>query len=121
MSEHEGRVLPPFPVDDFTLDQLEHALDTCLGDVREDGSHELVGGEFTLSKFLEFMSGYEPDRCHLIGYTDTIPGTDIPTEGAIPIYEHWDQSYTERCVIRALVAEIRRLRASVVSEGNHHA
>lgn len=108
----EGRTLPPFPVDDFTLDQLDHALNTCLGDVIPDtgGRHEKVGGEFTLSEFLQFMSGYDADRSTLIGYTDTIPGTGIPTDHAVPIYEHWDESYTERCVIRALIAEVRQLR-----------
>lgn len=103
----EGRTLPPFPVDDFTLDQLEHALNTCRGD---DG--ELVGGEFNLPKFLDFMSGYDPDRSTLIGHTDTIPGTDIPTDHAVPIYENWDQHYSEHCVMRALIAEIRRLRSA---------
>lgn len=107
----KGRKLPPFPVDDFTLDQLEHALGTCLGDMGEDGNHELVGGEFTMSKFLQFMSGYDDERQTLIGYTDTLPGTDIPIDGAVPIYEHWDEAYTEHCVIRALIAEVRRLRA----------
>lgn len=87
--------LSEFPVDDFTLDQLEHALNTCIGD---DG--EPVGGEFTLSRFLEFMSGYDPERKTLLGYTDD----------GIPIYEHWDAQYTERCVIRALINEVRKLR-----------
>lgn len=109
MTEHEGRTLPPFPVDDFTLDQLEHALNTAI-DYTEDGERICVGGEFTMSKFLDFMSGYDPDRSTLIGHTDTIPGTEIPTDHAVPIYEHWDQHYSEHCVMRALIAEIRRLR-----------
>lgn len=107
--KQSARELPEFPVDDFTLDQLEHALNTCV-EVRADGSHKPVGGEFTLSQFLGFMSGYDPERVTLIGYTDTIPGTDIHHDHAIPIYESWDQHYTERCVIRALIAEVRRLR-----------
>ena len=105
-----GRRLPPFPTDEFTLRQLRHALDTCRGD-----GDELVGGEFTMSMFLGFMSGYDPDRSTLIGYTDGIPG-EPGSEGffgqAIPIYESWDQHYSEHDVIRALIAEVERLRES---------
>jgi hypothetical protein len=82
-------------------------LNTCRGD-----SGKLVGGEFTLAQFLDFMSGYDPERSTLLGYTSDVCGEGEPA-GAIPIYESWDQNYTERCVIHALIAEIRRLRAKV--------
>lgn len=108
MSEQpKGRTLPPFPVDDFTLTQLEHALNTCIEYV--DGERRCVGGEFTLSELLDFLSGHDPERATLIGYTDTIPGTDIPHDHAIPIYESWDQRYSEHDVIRALIARVREL------------
>jgi hypothetical protein len=104
----EPRVLPPFPTDDFTLTQLEHALNTCVdgppvipfSDDAPGEPRKLVGGEFTLSQFLDFMSGYDPKRSTLIG----------DAEG-IPIYESWDQRYGEYDVIRALIARVRELEA----------
>lgn len=108
----EGRKLPPFPTDEFTLDQLEHALNTCVDSPMQfpftdepDGPTEprkLVGGEFTLSQFLDFMSGYDPKRSTLTGYA-----------GDIPIYTGWDQHYSERDVIRALIGRVRELEAQV--------
>ena len=104
MTDTQGRKLPPFPVDDFTLDQLEHALNTCIT-ITDDGEWKPVGGEFTMPKFLHFMSGYDPERSTFVGYGDL-----ASTGNDIPIYEHWDQVYSEHCVIRALIAEVRRLR-----------
>ncbi|WP_217349364.1 hypothetical protein [Mycolicibacterium fortuitum] len=108
MTDRQGRTLPPFPTDDFALTQLEHALNTCM-EVTREGEHRCVGGEFTLPRLLEFLSGHDPDRATLIGYTDTIPGTDIPMDHAVPIYESWDQHYSEHDVIRALIARVREL------------
>ncbi|OMB79253.1 hypothetical protein [Mycolicibacterium conceptionense] len=113
MSEHQGRTLPPFPVDDFTLTQLEHALNTSM-EVTPEGEHRCVGGEFTLPRLLAFLSGHDPERATLIGYTDTIPGTDIPMDHAVPIYESWDQHYSEHDVIRALIARVRELQPRTV-------
>lgn len=110
MPEHQGRTLPPFPVDDFTLTQLEHALNTST-EITNEGERRCVGGEFTMSRLLEFLSGHDPARATLIGYTDTIPGTNIPHDHAIPIYEGWDQHYSEHDVIRALIARVRELEA----------
>lgn len=80
-----------FPVDDLTLDCLEHALNTSRG---LDG---LVGGEYTLSQFLDFMSGYNPSN-------RTVMSGDV--------YELHDVLLSEQDVIRALLAEVRRLRRS---------
>lgn len=99
----QGRRLPAFPVDDFTLDQLEHAMATSV-EVGEDGEYRCVGGEFTLSTFLKFMSGYDPERASHVGYV-----------GDVPMYEVWDEQYSEHDVLRALVAEVRRLRAECES------
>lgn len=104
----DKRMLPDFPVDQFTLDQLEHALNTCVDGPavlpfsdEEPSPRKLVGGEFTLSQFLDFMSGYDPERSTLVGDAD-----------GVPIYECWDQHYSEHDVIRALIAEIRRQRSA---------
>ncbi|QNN98925.1 hypothetical protein PBI_MOVA_93 [Mycobacterium phage Mova] len=110
MIDKTPRELPPFPVDDFTLTQIEHALDTCI-EITDDGEHRCVGGEFTLSELLDFLSGHDPERATLIGYTDTIPCTDMHHDHAIPIYESWDPRYSEHDLIRALVARIRELEA----------
>lgn len=78
-----------FPVDDITLAHLEHALDTSL-----DENFEPVGGEFTLLRLLEFLSGYDE--------TMNVNNEDV---WEIPI-----TMYSKDDVIRALIAEIRRLR-----------
>lgn len=109
--------LPAFPTDDFTLDQLEHALGTCYGERDPDtGGHLLVGGEFTMSQFLDFMAGtvrQDPNE-ELIQ-----PGRD---ESDLPEWERgrdWSAAeivydtrphYTRDSVIAALIAEIRTLR-----------
>jgi len=109
-TDQTPRPLPPFPVDDFTLDQLEHALNTCV-EVTDEGPWKRIGGDFTLSDYLHFLSGYDPERRTFIGYIGGVPGADNLFDGnAIPAYESWDPSYSEHDVIRALVAEIRRLR-----------
>lgn len=107
MNEPKGRTLPPFPVDDFTLDQLWHALNTSVG-FGDDGERRCVGGDFTLNQFLDFMSGHDPERQTLVGYSDGLLGEGDP--GGIPIYTAWDQHYSREDVIRALLAEVRRLR-----------
>ena len=97
--------LPSFPVDDVTLDLVEHAL---AGTLTFDGCDpgdgpRLVGAEFSLSKLLDFLSGY--DKTLNVPLTDE-DGYEIPdwveyTGG--PIYHPTD-------IIRALIAEVRRLR-----------
>lgn len=73
-------------------------------EVAEDGEYRCVGGEFTLSTFLKFMSGYDPERASHVGYV-----------GDVPMYEVWDEQYSEHDVLRALVAEVRRLRSECES------
>jgi len=94
-----NRTLPPFPVDDSTLDLLEESFKAAYT-IAEDGEHQIVGAEFNLPRLLDFLSGSDPDRSHLIGYSGD----------GIPIYEMWDQHYSERDVLIAMVAEVRRLR-----------
>lgn len=86
---------PPFPVDDFTLDQIEHALGGAYS-VTEDGTHTLVGADFSLTQLLDFLSGFDPARLEPTDDPDT-----FVYDGAV---------YHEDDVIRALIAEVRRLR-----------
>lgn len=92
-----ARTLPPFPINDETLTQLEHALDTSVH-VDEDGTRTTVGGDCTLPQLLDFYSGADPSRATHIGYA-----------GDCPVYEAWDQHYSEHDVIRALIQRIREL------------
>lgn len=80
---------PTVPLDDTSLTLLREALGAC---VDEDGA--VVGGEFTLSKLLDFWSGYDPSK-----------GTD---EDGIAVYDHPTLHYTD--VIRALIDELRATR-----------
>lgn len=96
--------LPPFPVDDFTLDQLEHAMGGSFT-IDEAGEHQLVGADFSMSALLDFLSGYDPSQEKLL------------EDGPIPVYEYTGGPlYTRDCVIQALIDEVRRLR---VTEDDH--
>lgn len=90
--------LPRFPTDDLTLNHLEHAM---LGyyTVDSDGTHHLVGADFTVSQFLEFLSGYDENKAVFDKYI-----------GAVPCFIYPDQIYSEYDVLEALIAEIRWLR-----------
>ncbi|HZQ33706.1 MAG TPA: hypothetical protein VFB19_18490 [Mycobacterium sp.] len=96
--------LPPFPVDDFTLDQIEHALGGSLGFADGDPEPHLVGADFSLSALLDFLSGYDESRLvQAVNEYDTpIPDT----------FEYPDPIYHVNDVLRALIAEVRRLRGS---------
>ena len=85
--------LPPFPVDDSTLNQVMHALDATVTDLTDPDHPVLRPGDFTLLQLLDFMSGYERPR-HLG------PGYHVVHQ---PLYD-------EHSVIRALITEVRRLR-----------
>ena len=84
-------MLPPFPLDDLTLDLLAEAIQTTPDD-GTDG--------FTLPCLLDFLSGYDPTK-----------GT---WDGADDVWE----SYSDKDVIRALIHEIRRLRMTAIM-GDH--
>lgn len=95
--------LLPFPVDDFMLDQIEHALAGGY-ECDSEGQHVLVGADFTLTQLLDFLSGY--DAAKLVPDTNQYDTPD-PTTDVYP-----DPLYTPRDVILALIAEVRRLRAA---------
>lgn len=89
--------LPPFPVDDGTLDLLSIALDPG-----EESERSSVGD------FLEFMSQ--------MGGSDTTAvdsvewGDPLGMDESVEIHMMRDAAYHEHDIIRALVAEVRRLR-----------
>ena len=91
MADERARALAPFPVTDSILDLVEHALNGAL-----DDNHELVGAEFSLHQLLDFLSGYDPAKVEQIG-------EDIYKYVGGPLYHYTD-------IIRALIAEVRRLR-----------
>lgn len=83
------------PLDDNALNLIDSALDFRWVKVEEDGTH-IGSGEFQLAQLLEFWSGY--DRAKL-----------QPTEDPI-VFVYPDPVISEHDLIRALVAEVRKLR-----------
>lgn len=103
-------ILPPFPVDDVTLLAVEHALGASLTYDRPEhaGPDEegpwVIGADYTLHQVLDLLGGtYDP------------PGLDADDNPALVrisenLYRDVRVHYSERDLIRALVAEVRRLR-----------
>ena len=97
-----AKTLPPFPVDDVMLDAVEHALGGALT-VDEAGTQRLVGADYSLPQLLNFLSGYDPEQVVPLVDEDgyEVPGWTEYVGGVM---------YTRDCIIRALIAEVRRLR-----------
>lgn len=89
--------LPPIPVDDNALDLIEQALDAYID---EDGN--LAGSDFGLHRLLDFWAGYDEAKVVVI---------EEPSEGRPGLSEYVGSLYHPNDVIRALVNEVRRLRA----------
>lgn len=109
--------LPPFPVDELTLGMVEHALGYCLTFEGEDGERlnepRGVGAEFSLASLLDFMSGTTTDPLGVVqhlGIEETFMGRAEMTVDERPHYSKAD-------IIRALIAEVRRLRATSEEAG----
>lgn len=85
------------PLDDAGLSALEHALG-AVTEVAENGDRTIHGADYTLPQLLNFWSGYNPDDGVQVGYI-----------GDIPLYHHTKPCLSEIDLIRALVAEVRRL------------
>src|SRR5690242_2151591 len=112
-----SETLPPFPVDDATLLAVEHALgaaltydrpDHALSDSADNGPW-IVGAEYSLSQLLDFLAnstGRDPNE-ELIREAD--PERPDTWEGAAIVYDTREH-YSEHDLIRALIAEVRRLR-----------
>lgn len=99
--------LAEFPVDDVTLDLLGHALGACLtweGVADRADGPRVVGADMSLSRLLDFLSGYDPAKLTPVVDED---GYEVPDWVEYP-----DPIYHEHDVIRALIAEVRRLRAA---------
>lgn len=92
---------PPFPVDDVTLDLVEHALGASYTMV--DGeTMSVTGADMNLSQLLDFMAGYDPTK-QVITQTYEDGSPMIVEYQGDPLYERDD-------VIRSLIDEVRRLR-----------
>ena len=96
--------LPPFPVDDGTLNVIRDALDRVVVEVDADGNHTYGGSPFGLHDVLNLLSGCDPTLLvqAVNEYDQPIP--DMYDYQGGPIYHMHD-------LIRALLAEIQRLRA----------
>ena len=94
--------LPPFPVDDVTLLAVEHALDTTLS-YNDDGELVNVGSDYSMSQLLDMLSGVDPSKWQPAHDDDGYEIPDAVEYTGGPIYHTND-------VIRALIAEVRRLR-----------
>lgn len=97
--------LPPFPVDDITLDLLEHAMGGAL--IFGPDGPQLTGAEFSMTRLLDFMAGVDPDNVTVIQEADPWAGDFMQR---VEVVESHDVHYTRDCVISALIAEVRRLR-----------
>lgn len=95
--DFRGNRLPPFPVDDQTLDMLWAA-------VNPDPE---VHDRSSLSDFLDLMSqlgGSDPQA------VETVVDNGVERPGIVALR---DQLYSHHDVISALIEEIRRLRAAM--------
>lgn len=91
--------MPPFPVDDTTLGLLEAAMDPWShGD--PDATQSSV---YPLLEFLSQMGGSDTKAVAEV--------VDDGGDGGASIVVMRDPQYTSTCVMAALIAEIRRLRA----------
>lgn len=86
-----SRTLPDFPVDEATLALLDRALDSSLTGVSSVGA------------LLGLLSCYDPTKLRPLLDED---GYEVPG-----FVEYPDAIYHPHDVIRALMAEVRRLRA----------
>jgi hypothetical protein len=90
--------LPPFPVDDATLDMLMAAMNPWAhGDPNAHSSD--------LGSFLSLMSQMAGSDVSAIAEV-----IDDGSDGGAAICVMRDPQYSQHCVIEALVTEIRRLR-----------
>lgn len=93
--------LPPFPVDDQTLDLLDAALHP-----REHGDPEATqSGVWPLLQFMSQMAGSDTDAVEEVH--------DDGSDGGASIVTMRDPQYHDHDVLTSLIAEVRRLRATL--------
>lgn len=107
------------PLDDDGLQRIEDAMAGAWA-FDDDGNRYLKGGDYTLTQLLDWYSGYDPSK--LIPYdtddTEVPKGLVDSIQEFIPgvseakIFKYPDPIYSEHDLIRALVKEVRRLRAT---------
>jgi hypothetical protein len=90
-----------FPVDEIALNAIKHALGGAYT-VDPDGTYHLVGADFSFQDILNFYSGYDSSKLQQMKDED---GYDIPDW-----FEYPDPIFSCTDVIRALIAEVERLR-----------
>ncbi len=84
------------PVDDMSLGLMFEAMNTAY-DCDEDGNHVLVGGTITMNQLLNFWSGYNKSK-------------ELDEGDNMSYYPH--PVLMRDDIIRALIEEIRTLRAA---------
>lgn len=85
------------PMDDDSLRLIQEALDSVIIGTDEEGN-PVRSGEFSLSRLLEFWSGYDPDKLQELSEgVFTYPGT---------MFSQYD-------LMRALVGELLALRSGI--------
>lgn len=89
------------PVDDESLNLLETALDYHFTSEKDEYGEYKASGEFSMYQLLDFWSGRDPA---LDEAEETDGGSVGTTYRGGPLLNHKD-------VIKALIAEVRRLRA----------
>lgn len=113
--------LPDFPLDDATLLAVEHAIGGVLSAEPEHGGSldepVRIGAEYGLAELLDFLAGVtepDPERCYRIdGDGERMTPEQAARDDALGLDQVWlDERphYCEHDVIRALIAEVRRLR-----------
>jgi hypothetical protein len=98
----DEQLLPDFPVDDMTLTLIEDACSRCFTFTEDGAMVQLTGAEFDLDELLCFLSGYDRSKLTpaLNEYDQPIPDTFTSEQAR----------YSEHDMVKALIAEIRRLR-----------
>lgn len=98
--------LPPFPVDEATLDLLSIALDP--------GPESQGASVWDFLTLMSQLGGSDTDAVESVetvaGLPDLAPDLVDGDEGSYEVNVMRDPHYHEHDVMRALIAEIRRLR-----------
>lgn len=112
--------LGEFPVNEPVLLALEHAMGGCLTfdrpeDAPDDGGPWLIGAEYSMHTLLDFLAGCMGEDPNGIIID---PGEDVDPNASwaekmrgARVVEDTRIHYSEFDVIRALINEVRRLRA----------